>query len=158
MTDRRRITLERTYEGTLDDVWALWTTREGIEAWWGPDGFTVLVEALEVRPGGTLRYAMTATGAPQIDFMKRAGMPLTTHTVVRFAEVDQPRRLRFVTIADFVPGVAPYEATTVVDLSAQGSQVRLVLTLDAMHDEEWTKRATMGWESQLGRLASALRR
>jgi hypothetical protein len=32
----------------------------------------------------------------------------------------------------------------------------MVLTFDAMHDEEWTKRATMGWEMELGKLAKAL--
>jgi hypothetical protein len=25
-----------------------------------------------------------------------------------------------------------------------------------MHDEEWTRRAVMGWESELGRIAKAL--
>jgi hypothetical protein len=37
---------------------------------------------------------------------------------------------------------------------AQG--VRLVLTLDAMHDEQWTRLAVMGWESELGKLARVL--
>ena len=32
----------------------------------------------------------------------------------------------------------------------------MVLTLDAMHDESWTQRAVMGWESELGKLAVAL--
>ena len=38
---RRRVRLERTYDATLDDVWDLWTTKEGIESWWGPPGFKV---------------------------------------------------------------------------------------------------------------------
>jgi hypothetical protein len=25
-----------------------------------------------------------------------------------------------------------------------------------MHDDEWTRRATMGWESELGKLAKVL--
>jgi hypothetical protein len=36
--------------------------------------------------------------------------------------------------------------------------VKLVLTLDAMHDEHWTQMAVMGWESELGRLAAVLKR
>jgi len=27
--------------GTIDEAWALWTTKAGIESWWGPDGFDV---------------------------------------------------------------------------------------------------------------------
>jgi hypothetical protein len=31
-----------------------------------------------------------------------------------------------------------------------------VLTFDAMHDEHWTKMATMGWQNELEKLARAL--
>jgi hypothetical protein len=34
--------------------------------------------------------------------------------------------------------------------------VRMVLTLDPMHSDEWTQRAVMGMESQLGKLARAI--
>ena len=36
----RRITMERTFAAPMEDVWELWTTKEGIESWWGPEGFT----------------------------------------------------------------------------------------------------------------------
>ena len=32
-----RITIERTYRASVEDVWDLWTTKEGIESWWGPE-------------------------------------------------------------------------------------------------------------------------
>jgi len=35
--------------------------------------------------------------------------------------------------------------------------VRLVLTLDAMHNKQWTKMAVMGWEQELGKLAKVLK-
>lgn len=73
-----RITIERTYKASVEDVWDLWTTKEGIESWWGPDGFTTEVLQLDLRAGGELRYAMTATAPAQIEFMKKVGMPLTT--------------------------------------------------------------------------------
>jgi hypothetical protein len=57
---------------------------------------------------------------------------------------------------DFIPGVVPYHVTHRVELAATADGVRLVLTFDAMHDETWTQRATMGWESELDRLAGAL--
>jgi uncharacterized protein YndB with AHSA1/START domain len=75
---KRQITLERTYQASPKDVWDLWTTRDGIESWWGPEGFAVRVRKLDLRPGGELRYAMTAVGPDQVEFMKHAGMPLTT--------------------------------------------------------------------------------
>ena len=35
----QKIVIERAYDASIKDVWALWTTREGIESWWGPEGF-----------------------------------------------------------------------------------------------------------------------
>jgi hypothetical protein len=59
-------------------------------------------------------------------------------------------------MAEFIPGVAPYVVATTVELYPEGDGVRMVLTLDAMHDEEWTRRAGMGWEGELGTLARVL--
>lgn len=76
MTNKKKIVLERTYQAPIGDVWALWTTKEGIESWWGPEGFEVKVRSMDLRAGGELLYGMTATAAPQIEFMKKAGMAL----------------------------------------------------------------------------------
>jgi uncharacterized protein YndB with AHSA1/START domain len=54
------IRLERTYATSAATIWELWTTAEGIESWWAPDGYVTEVRALDVRPGGALVYAMTA--------------------------------------------------------------------------------------------------
>ncbi len=81
MPDQKKtIVLERTYDASLAEVWDLWTTKDGIESWWGPDGFEVKVIELDLRAGGQLYYAMTAIAEPQIAFMKNAGMPTTTKT------------------------------------------------------------------------------
>jgi uncharacterized protein YndB with AHSA1/START domain len=151
---RKTITLERTFDASLDDVWEMWTTKEGLEAWWGPDGFATTVHEIDLRPGGLLRYAMTATAPQQIAFLERAGMPRTSELRVTYDEVVPKRRLAFTCVADFVPGVAPYDASSLVELesSGVGLGVRMVMTIEAMHDETWTKRAVMGWESELGRL------
>jgi uncharacterized protein YndB with AHSA1/START domain len=153
---RRRITIERTYQAPIEDLWDLWTTKEGIESWWGPDGFVVKVRKLDLRPGGELHYAMIATAPEQIEFMKRAVMPLTTECRVTYTEVVPPRRLAYEHLADFIPGVQPYVVAMVVELHPSAQGVRMVLTFDAMHDEEWTQRAVMGWENELGKLAKVL--
>jgi len=155
---KKQLTLERTYEASLEEVWRLWTTAAGIESWWGPEGFTVKVRSLDLKPGGELLYDMTATGAPQVQFMKKAGMPLTTLTRITFTEVTAQRRLAYNTLADFIPGMAPYPVATQLDLSSVGGQVRLVLTFDAMHDADWTKRSVMGREMELAKLAKVLAR
>jgi uncharacterized protein YndB with AHSA1/START domain len=153
---RRTVKIERTFKATPEEVWELWTTAEGIESWWGPDGFYVKVRKLELRPGGALLYAMIAGAPDKIAFMDEAGMPRSVETRAFFTEVTPPRRLAFTHVVDFVPGVEPYELATVVELAARGEETHLVLTLEVMHDEEWTQRAVSGWENELGKLANAL--
>jgi len=152
----KQVRLERTYPASIDDVWELWTTKEGIEAWWGPEGFAVTVRELDLRVGGKLVYMMTAVGAPQVEFMKNAGMPVSTESRITFKEINPPHRLVYTHLTDFIPGVAPYDVDTVLELAVADNGVRLVLTLDPMHSEEWTQRAVMGWEMELGKLAQAL--
>jgi uncharacterized protein YndB with AHSA1/START domain len=150
------ITLERIYPATLEDVWALWTTAEGIESWWGPEGFAVTVRSLELRPGGELHYVMRAVDPQMVAFMKGQGMPVAQDAWLRYTEVAPLRRLAWQHAADFIPGVAPYEVGTAVDLSAVPRGVKVVVTLDRMHDDVWTGRAVTGWTQELGKLAKAL--
>jgi uncharacterized protein YndB with AHSA1/START domain len=150
------IILERTYPAALEDVWALWTTADGIASWWGPDGFAVTVRSLDLRPGGELHYVMRAVDPHTVAFMKAQGMPTAHEAWLRYTEVVPMRRVAWSHAADFIPGVTPYAVGTAVDLSRVASGVKVVVTLDRMHDETWTQRAVAGWEQELGKLGHAL--
>ncbi len=154
---RRMIKMVRTYQASIDDVWDLWTTKEGIEAWWGPDGFSVKVRKLDLRAGGKLNYAMIAVGEDQIQFMKNAGMALTTEATISYTEVRPKTCLAYVHLADFIPGVDPYGVTTRIELKKIGAKVRMTLRFEAMHNEEWTDRQAMGWRSEIGKLTKLLK-
>lgn len=149
-------TLEQTYPAPPEEIWRLWTTKEGIEAWWPPDGFVAEVHELDLRPGGKLVYTFTATEEPQIEFMRSVGMPLATTAEKRFTEVDPPRRLGYDSLVDFVPGMEPYWHTTTIDLEPDGDGTRVVMAIDTMHDDEWTQRLVMGRENELANLAKVL--
>jgi uncharacterized protein YndB with AHSA1/START domain len=152
----KTIAFERTYQHSAEEVWNLWTTKAGIESWWGPEGFTVTVNELDLKVGGGIIYTMTATGPDQIAFMKQADAPLASDTIVTFTELDAPRRLAYSTLADFIPGVTPYDVNTVVDIESTGDGVHMSITVDVMHDELWTERSRMGEEMQLLKLDALL--
>ena len=149
-----KITIERRYRASLKDLWELWTTKRGFESWWGPGGFTAKVQKLDLRPGGELVYAMTASDPQQIEFMKQVGMPLTIPGKITFTEIVPNKRLAYAHLADFIPGVKPYDVATKVEFQSDGEHARMILTIDAMHSDEWTQRAQMGWESQLSKLTT----
>lgn len=149
---RAQFSVERTYAATLDEAWALWTTKEGIESWWGPEGFEVSVVSLDLRPGGELNYLMIAVTPEMVAFMKQSNVPLPTPCKITYTEVSPTTRLAYKTLTDFVPGVEPYDVNTVVELAATAGGVKLTITFDAMHDAAWTERARAGNESQLRKL------
>jgi uncharacterized protein YndB with AHSA1/START domain len=150
---KKQITMERMLNGTLDDVWELWTTKEGIESWWGPDGFETRVAKLELRVGGALEYSFSAVGADQIKFMQQSGQPLTQHMKARYTVVRPKTAAAWQNLIEFIPGVTPYEAESRFDLEARGKQVHMRLRFDAMHNEQYTQFAEMGWKQELDKLA-----
>jgi uncharacterized protein YndB with AHSA1/START domain len=153
---RAKFSIQRSYAASIDEAWALWTTKPGIESWWGPEGFDVTVTSLDLRPGGELVYQMTAVAPDQVAFMKRAGMPLTTECKVTYVEVSSPSRLAYKTLTDFVPGIEPYEVATVVEMKTTTGGVQVSITFDAMHDDVWTERARAGHKSQMRKLDALL--
>ena len=151
-----KIRIERIYDASAEMIWYLWTTGAGIESWWAPDGFTVKVQRLELKPGGELVYTMTATALEQIEFMRGAGMPLTTESRKTFTEVKPPTRLAYQSLVDFVPDHEPYDFLTVVDFEPSGDQVRVVMTVERMHDDVWTGRLVAGRENELENLGRVI--
>jgi uncharacterized protein YndB with AHSA1/START domain/uncharacterized protein YdhG (YjbR/CyaY superfamily) len=147
------IKIERTFRASLGEVWELWTTKEGIESWWGPEGFTTEVRRLEVRPRGRFEYVMTARDPTQVNALRAMGVPLTSIARGTYMEVRPRRRLAYRMLADFIPGVEPYEVATLIELHPGARGVKMVLIQDVMHDTHWTEMARAGLESQFNKLA-----
>jgi uncharacterized protein YndB with AHSA1/START domain len=150
--------LERTYDAPAELVWELLTTAAGLEEWWAPDGFETRVSELELRPGGQLRYTMTATGPEQVAFMRDIGNPLSAELRKTFTELAPPTRLAYLSLIDFVPDHEPYEHLTTIDIEPAGDRTKVVMTVDALHDETWTQEYRAHRGNELDNLKAAIRR
>jgi uncharacterized protein YndB with AHSA1/START domain len=144
--------VERSYRAAIEDVWDLWTTKEGFESWWGPQGFRVEVHVIEARAGGELRYDMIADTPEMVAAMKQIGLPASHLTRSRFTELKRHERLVISSVIDFVPGVEPYDNLIAVDFSAVGGTVHMVVTLHGMHTDEFSRMQKEGFENQLTKL------
>jgi uncharacterized protein YndB with AHSA1/START domain len=149
-------TLIRRFRATPAQLWALWTTAKGIESWWGPPGFAVTVQSIDLSVGGALHYIMTAHQPEMVAFMHANGMPTATKAQVIYSEVTLLRRLAYNHLVDFVPGVTPYHTALAVAFAPQGDHCDMRLTFQRMHDAEWSERQRMGWELELGKLELVL--
>jgi uncharacterized protein YndB with AHSA1/START domain len=150
--------LERTYDAAAELIWELLTTAAGLEQWWAPDGFETRVSELELRPGGQLRYTMTATAPEQVAFVLSTGNPLSVELRKTFTEVAPPARLAYRSLIDFVPGQEPYEHLTTVGIEPAGHRTNVVMTVDPLHDEAWTQGYLAHRGNELDNLEAAIRR
>jgi len=152
------VRLERTYDAPAELVWELLTTAAGLEEWWAPDGFETRVSELELRPGGQLRYTMTATGPEQVAFMRNTGNPLSAELRKTFTELAPPTRLAYLSLIDFVPDQEPYEHLTTIDIESAGDGTNVIMTVDPLHDETWTQEYRAHRGNELENLEAAIRR
>lgn len=156
MTQKKQITIERTYRAHLDDMWDMWTTKEGIESWWGPGGFFVKVQRIELRVGGALEYEMTTQDPAEIEAAAAGGVAASVKIHATYSEIEPKTRLAYVTHTDFVQGVPPEDITTRIELHPQGERIRMVLTADVMNDPHMTRMMEMGWKMEFEKLAKLL--
>ena len=150
--------LERTYDAPAELVWELLTTAAGLQEWWAPAGFETRVSEVELRPGGQLRYTMTAIAPEQVAFLREVGNPLSVELRKTFTEVAPPVRLAYLSLIDFVPGYEPYEHLTTIDIEPAGDRTNVAMTIDPLHDEGWTQGYRVHRGQELDNLKAALKR
>ena len=76
--------ISRVFDAPRDRVWKAWTEAERLKHWWGPAGFKVHTCKVDLRPGGSFLYGMTAPD----------GTEMWGRFVYR--EIKAPERLVFV--------------------------------------------------------------
>ena len=87
---------------------------------------------------------------------KSNGMPLTNQARKTFTEIERPSRLAYVSVIDFVPNVEPYDQLTVIDLEPRADGVNVVMTVEPLHDAEWTQRLVAGRSNELDNLTKVI--
>jgi uncharacterized protein YndB with AHSA1/START domain len=141
--------IERVWQAPIELIWELWTSAEGIASWFGPRGFAVEVEEIDLRVGGTFRYTMRATKPEAIAAMEKRGQPASRVVVSTVTQVDPPHRFAY----DSPWG--PETMTTSVEFSEGPDGVKMVLVIAATK-AGMTGGAAMGWKSSLDRFAEQL--
>lgn len=110
VTAGREIATTRVFDAPRELVFDAWTNPKHIAQWWGPNGFTTTIHAMDVRPGGEWTFIMHGPD----------GTDYKNHIVYR--EVVRPERL----VYDHVSG--PLFRATVI-FEAIGEKTRLSMQM-----------------------------
>ncbi|RVT89724.1 SRPBCC family protein [Sphingomonas crocodyli] len=151
-TIQAAVVIERRYKAAPEELWALWTTRDGFESWWGPESFRVEVHKLEPHAGGKIDYDMIADTPEAVTAMKQMGQPVSHMTHGWFGIFEPHSKVTLLHMIDFVPGMEPYETKIEVDFIPDGDHTRMITTLHPHLDPHWTQMSVEGYTSQLTKL------
>jgi uncharacterized protein YndB with AHSA1/START domain len=142
------IVLERTYRAPAAELWALWTTKDGFESWWGPEGFRVEVDVIEARPGGALVYDMIAETPEALAACGKA--VLRAHS--RLVEFRPHERLKLVDVLDAAAGPPADDRAIEVDFRVSGERTTMVVAIHPHIKPSDTRIAIAAFSAQLARL------
>jgi uncharacterized protein YndB with AHSA1/START domain len=151
------ITLTRTFDAPLEEVWERWTDPSQYMCWWGPKDFTSPYAKFDLRPGGTY---LTSMRGPDCKEYWDTG---------KFEKIDELNRIVYTdTWADQngnpVPpsyygflGDKPVEMAAQVNLENIGGKTRLTLEHCGFPGGEMIDQAKEGWNQSFNKLAECLR-
>ena len=135
-----RVVLTRVFDAPRELVFKMWSDPKHFAQWYGPNGFTVPLCEIDLRPGGALRVQMRAPNG--------AIYPMEG----TFTYVVAPERLAFAT------NVGDSEDLTTVTFAEESGKTRLTLVAKftkVAAEAEAMSLANMerGWRQTMDRLA-----
>jgi uncharacterized protein YndB with AHSA1/START domain len=84
------IAMTRTFDAPRELVFAMWTDPEHVAWWFGPHGFSMTIESMDVRPGGAWKFVMHGPDGRNYDnhivynIVDRPSRLCYSHTVPKF--------------------------------------------------------------------------
>ena len=102
-TADREIVLTREFDAPREMVFRAYTDPAHVPHWWGPNGFSVTVHQMDVRPGGMWRF--TLHGPDGTDYPSR----------IVYHEVSPPERLVFLHGEDVDDDPGAFHVTVTFD-------------------------------------------
>lgn len=153
---KKELTMTRTFEAPVEQVWNAWTDASLVAQWWGPNGVTNRVDTWDVTPGGQLKLTMVA--GPELGPLAGQEWPMTGE----FTEVTKPSKLVFTGKA-IVDGKEILEDLTTVTLEGVDGKthmtVHTVITNAVMPEATIPLQGMeMGWNQQLDKLVEFMKK
>lgn len=146
MSDERTLIITRTFEAPRDLVFAAWVDPDQAPRWWGPRGFTMVSNTMDVRVGGEWRRCLRSPDGAE---HRSRGI---------YREIAAPERLVF-TFSWESGGAAGHGPETVVTLTFTdlgNDRTELTLRQAAFATVAGRDEHRLGWSGSLDRLADHL--
>ena len=112
----REIVISRVFAAPRELVWEMWTDPKHIVQWWGPEGFTMTIEQMDLRPGGVWKH--TLHGPDGTDYPSSAV----------FVEIVKPERIVY-SFRGGKKGESPVQSEVTWTFEKQGERTKVTLRM-----------------------------
>ncbi|MGG1663773.1 SRPBCC family protein [Brevibacillus sp. NRS-1366] len=141
----RELTVTRVFQAPREIVYQTWTDPRHLSHWWGPEGFTITIHEMDVRPGGVWSYVMH--GPDGTDYINR----------IQYIEIVRPERLVYSHGDDEQD--ERFRVTVTMEDKGSATELTMRMVFPTVEELEETVNkygAIEGAKSTLGRLAEEL--
>ncbi len=151
------ITISRTFDAPVEEVWERWTDPSQYMCWWGPKDFTSPYAKFDLRPGGS--YLSCMRGPDGKEYWDTG----------KYEEIEELSRIVYTDYfadehGNIVPpsyygmvGDQPVEMAVQISLETEGGKTRMTLEHCGLTDHEMLDQAKAGWNQSFDKLAACLR-
>jgi uncharacterized protein YndB with AHSA1/START domain len=140
----REIVVARRFDAPRRLVFRAWTDPEIAVHWWGPQGFTTISCAIDLRVGGTWRRSVRA---PDGSLHCARGV---------YREIREPERLVFTYAWEGADGRPGHETLVAVSFAEIGGQTELILCQSVFQSAAAADAHRGGWTGCFERFAEYL--
>ena len=140
----RELVLTRVFDAPRRVVFRAWTDPAQLVQWWSPEGFTVALLEMDVRPGGAWRKCMRSPDGK--DYWRRG----------IYLEVVEPERLVLTYISDDPLSDPDHETIVTVTFADQGEKTLMTFRHAGFESDGARDSHQFGWTSCMKRFTAYL--
>ena len=147
------VTIERTFNTPIDQMWSMWTEADNFAQWYGPMGATIPSAEMDVAVGGRrfIEMAMETPNGPMQMFFIGEYREITPKTRLVYTESMGHADATPMTAEEMgMPPGTPMETSVIVELEDLGEQTKMTMTHQGVPADS---PGGQGWKMAIDKLA-----
>ena len=150
------VTIERTFEASIDLVWSMWTEAEHFANWYGPMGASIPKAEMNLEVGGSrfIEMAMETPNGPMQMFFVGEYREITPKTRLVYTESMGDAEGNPMTAEQMgMPPGSSMETSVIVELEDLGASTKMVMTHQGVPADS---PGGQGWNMAIDKLAERI--
>jgi uncharacterized protein YndB with AHSA1/START domain len=153
-----KISIVRTFDAPVDEVWQAWTDPAKVKQWWGPKGFTAPSVKNDLRVGGTYLYSMKSPDGKEY-WSTGTYREIVPQKKIVVTDSFADKTGKVVPASEYgMEGEWPLETTMTVTFDEASGKTALTLEYSGVPAGKMSEMAKAGWNESLDKLGASLKR